>query len=166
MTACDVQWGGHAGKTKPSLGSSLRKTISLCFQYSQMPCSNLFPEPFRGYYRSFWCHARQEMWSNSSGAMCCSVPAPRDPLCDSQDLCHCPHSTQNNFCCAFFFFGFVSVVCGHFCWTKAQPSIWHFCRCCLETVQQASVGWFPHSFCWEGISLHYESLLQLVFNNI
>lgn len=106
MTACDVQWGGHAGKTKPSLGSSLRKTISLCFQYSQMPCSNLFPEPFRGYYRSFWCHARQEMWSNSSGAMCCSVPAPRDPLCDSQDLCHCPHSTQNNFCCAFFFFWF------------------------------------------------------------
>lgn len=74
-----------------------------------MNCSNLFPEPFRGYWRSFWWSSRQEMWSSSSGGMCRSAPAPREPLCDSQDLCHCPHSTENNFCCAFF----VSIVCGY-----------------------------------------------------
>lgn len=72
---------------------------SLCFQHSGMPCSNLLSRLFRGYYRSFWLNAMQEMWSSSSGSMRCSVSAPRDPLCHSLDLCHCPHSIQNNFCC-------------------------------------------------------------------
>lgn len=39
----------------------------------------------------------QQLWE-----LCAALSAPRDPLCGSQDLCHCPHSTQNNFCCAFF----------------------------------------------------------------
>lgn len=131
--------------TTQSLASSLSIILSFCFQYSETSYSNLFPGCFRGYYRSFWLSIRQEMWSSSSGAVCCSVPALRDPLCDSQDLCHCPYSTQNNFCCAFFLFQlFVAI----FVWTKAQPSIWHFCRCCLETVRQASVGCFPHCLCF------------------
>lgn len=140
--------------------------LSLCFQYSEMPCGNLFPGYFWGYCRSFWQSTRQEMWSSSSGAVFCSVPALRDPLCDSQDLCHCPHSTQNNFCCAFFLFQlFVAI----FVWTKAQPSIWHFCRCCLETVRQASVGCFPHSVltimshCCSWCSVVFESIRILHF---
>lgn len=107
------------------------------------------PQPFWVYYRSLWWSSRQEMWSSSSGAMCCSVPAPRDPLCDSQDLCHCPHSTQNNFCCAFFFFFFVSIVCGHFGLNKsAAPPFDISADAVLETVQQGSVGCFHHGFCF------------------
>lgn len=90
------------------------------------------------------------MRSSSSGAVRCSAPA-------LWDLCHCSHSTQNNFCCAFF----VSIVYGHLCLNKGTaPSIWHFCRCCLETVRQASTWCFSS---WFLFSQEFESLMQLVF---
>lgn len=42
---------------------------------------------------------------------------------------------------------FVSIVYGHLCLNKGTaPSIWHFCRCCLETVRQASTWCFSSWF--------------------
>ena len=83
---------------------------------------------------------------------------PQGPcVCDSQDLCHCPHSTQNNFCCAVFF---VSIVCGHFCLNKSNAppfgvffadGVWKLCRVV------SSIG-----FVFTGICQH-ELPVQLVF---
>ena len=79
------------------------------------------------------------MWSSSPGGLCRSASAPRDPLCDSQDLCHCPHSTPNNFCCGFS----VSIVCGHFCLNKSTLHYSIFCRCCMETEIGLCLVFFP-----------------------
>lgn len=53
---------------------------SLYFQYSEMPCSNLFPGCLQGYYRSFWLSNRQEMWSSSFG-LCVSQRTALADLC-------------------------------------------------------------------------------------
>lgn len=138
-----MQWWAHGRKTQESV-SSLSMILSLCFQYSEMPCSNLFPGCFWGYYRSFWQRTRQEMWSSSSGAVCFSEPAPRDPLCDSLDLCHCPHSTQNNFCCAVFF---VSIVCGHFCLNKSTALCLTFLQMLFGNCASGQCRVFSSWFC-------------------
>lgn len=60
--------------------STLNITTSLYFQYSEMPCSNLFPGCLQGYYRSFGLSNRQEMWSSSFGLCVSQRTAPTD-LC-------------------------------------------------------------------------------------
>lgn len=73
-------------QNKATIGEFPEHNLITVSNKAKMPYSNLFPKPFRGYYRSFWWSAREEIWSSSSGAVCCSEPTPRDPLCDSQDL--------------------------------------------------------------------------------
>lgn len=98
-----MQLGAHAGN-EPPLVSSLNIILSLSFWYSEMPCSNLFPGCFQGYYRSFWLSNRQEMWSSSSGAVCCSEPALRDLCVTARTSVTAPILLKITFVWLFFLF--------------------------------------------------------------
>lgn len=110
-----MQLGAHAGN-EPPLVSSLNIILSLSFWYSEMPCSNLFPGCFQGYYRSFWLSNRQEMWSSSSGAVCCSEPALRDLCVTARTSVTAPILLKITFVWIFFF---CFNCCGHFCLHKS-----------------------------------------------
>lgn len=88
------------------------------------------------------------MWSSRPGGLCRSASAPRDPLCDSQNLCQCPHSTPNNFCCAFS----VSIVCGHFWSEQKHTPLFDF-------LLQMLYGNWDRPVSWMHPDIHFTDIL-------
>lgn len=135
-----MQLGAHAGN-EPPLVSSLNIILSLSFWYSEMPCSNLFPGCFQGYYRSFWLSNRQEMWSSSSGAVCCSEPALRDLCVTARTSVTAPILLKITFVWLFFF---CFNCCGHFCLHKSTALHFTFLHVLFGNCNRPAECYFPY----------------------
>ena len=138
------EWWAHPGKNKAMISELLEHDLiwSLCLHYST-ECPVVTSSPaLPGLLKVVLAELQaRNVIQQPCGGVCVSLCAcPQRPcVCDSQDLCHCLHSTQNNFCCAVFF---VSIVCGYFCLSKSNAPIWLFF---WQMLFANCVGCFPPS---------------------